>query len=122
MLTTCERLFATVSSETCDLHRAHGADIETKQATANDGDGRNEIDIAKLLYHGRRMLVGVRGTQRRSEVGRGRCSVFVCSARGGGQGVIAGRVRAEGFIFREQVLGRGCRGGSVTRLPYAAGS
>lgn len=36
----------------CDLHSAHGADVETEEATANDGDGGNEVDITELLHHG----------------------------------------------------------------------
>ena len=34
-----------------DLHGAHGADVETKQSTANDGDGCDEVNVAELLDH-----------------------------------------------------------------------
>ena len=34
-----------------DLHGAHGADVETKQTTPDDGDGRDEVDVAVLFHH-----------------------------------------------------------------------
>lgn len=43
----------------CDLHGAHGADVETKQTTSDDGDGRDEVHVPVLLHHGGRFLVGV---------------------------------------------------------------
>lgn len=112
ILTTRELVFATVSTKGFkgfELHRAHGADVEAKEATANDGDGGDEIDVAKLLHHGGRVCVGVMSTQRRSEVGRGRCSMLVCNATAEDRGVVTGRVRAEGFMFRGQVLGKELR-------------
>ena len=35
------------------LHCAHGRDVETEEATANNGDGRDEVDVAELLHVGR---------------------------------------------------------------------
>jgi hypothetical protein len=42
------------------LHGAHGADVETKQATSNDGDGCDEVDIAELFHHGGRFVLACR--------------------------------------------------------------
>lgn len=47
----------TVNCQSCggsaasrDLHGAHGRDIEAKQSTANDGDGRDAIDVTDLIH------------------------------------------------------------------------
>lgn len=35
-----------------DLHGAHRADVETEQATSNDGDGCDAIDVSNLIHVG----------------------------------------------------------------------
>ena len=36
-----------------NLHSTHRRDIKTEQTTSDDGDGRDEVDIAKLSHVGR---------------------------------------------------------------------
>jgi hypothetical protein len=37
-----------------NLHGAHGADVKTEQTTSDDGDGRDEVNIADLFHCGGR--------------------------------------------------------------------
>lgn len=36
----------------CYLHGRHRRDVKTKQTSANDGDGRNEVDVSYLIHDG----------------------------------------------------------------------
>lgn len=40
-----------------DLHGTHGADVETEEAATDDGDGGDEVDVAKFLHHGGRCML-----------------------------------------------------------------
>ena len=34
----------------CDLHSTHGGDVKTEQATAHNGDGRDNVDVHYLIH------------------------------------------------------------------------
>jgi hypothetical protein len=36
-----------------DSHGRHGTDIEAKQATTNNGDGRDNVYVSNLIHDGR---------------------------------------------------------------------
>ena len=36
-----------------DSHGRHGTDIEAKQATTNNGDGRDNVNVSNLIHDGR---------------------------------------------------------------------